>query len=85
MEILVADDDRMSRRLLETYLKDWGHEVRLTEDGEAACKALEEADGPMLAILDWMMPKMSGVEICPSGPRKQARNSSLYGSPDSSK
>lgn len=64
MRILIAEDDRMSCRLLERTLTGWGHEVVLTHDGAQAWAALQEKDAPQLAILDWMMPGMDGVEVC---------------------
>lgn len=54
----------MSRHLLETTLKMWGHEVVATCDGTEAWEALQAEDAPALAILDWMMPDIDGVEIC---------------------
>ncbi len=42
----------------------WGFQVTTAEDGEAALQILESDDAPSLAILDWMMPKMDGVEVC---------------------
>jgi sigma-B regulation protein RsbU (phosphoserine phosphatase) len=64
MRILIAEDDRVSRRLLESHLLKWGHEVVVVEDGGQALSALQRDDAPELAILDWMMPGMDGVEIC---------------------
>jgi len=64
MKILIAEDDETSRLLLETTLSRWGHEVVSTKDGQQAYNALLEKDGPKLAILDWMMPYLDGVEIC---------------------
>jgi sigma-B regulation protein RsbU (phosphoserine phosphatase) len=64
MRILIADDDSISRRMLETTLDKWGYEVVTTCTGKAACEALQAEDAPRLAILDWMMPEMDGVEVC---------------------
>jgi len=64
MRILIAEDDRVSRRLLESHLLKWGHEVVVVEDGSQALAALQGDHAPELAILDWMMPGMDGVEIC---------------------
>ena len=64
MRILIAEDDAVSRRVLETTLVRWGHEVVVTCDGIAAWDALQRADAPALTILDWMMPGMEGVEVC---------------------
>jgi len=64
MKILIAEDDAVIRRLLEITLLGWGYEVQLTCDGETACAALEGHAPPPLALLDWMLPGMDGVEIC---------------------
>ncbi len=62
--ILIAEDDFVSRRLLEKSLKNWGYEVIVVKDGEAALDILQGPDAPQFAILDWMMPGMTGVEVC---------------------
>jgi sigma-B regulation protein RsbU (phosphoserine phosphatase) len=64
MRILIAEDDPVSRRLLEGTLSAWGYEVQVTCDGGTACQALEMEHPPQLALLDWMMPEMDGLEIC---------------------
>jgi sigma-B regulation protein RsbU (phosphoserine phosphatase) len=64
MRILIAEDDRMSCHLLQRNLTRWGHEVTVTSNGSDAWNALNEANAPHLAILDWMMPGMDGVEVC---------------------
>jgi two-component system cell cycle response regulator len=64
MKILIADDEAVSRRLLEAKLAKWEYEVIVTQNGNEAWQALQTEGGPRLAILDWMMPGMNGVEIC---------------------
>jgi sigma-B regulation protein RsbU (phosphoserine phosphatase) len=64
MKILIAEDDPVSRRLLEATLSTWGYDVQVTCDGRAACQALEGTAPPQLALLDWMLPEMDGLEIC---------------------
>ena len=64
MRILIAEDDPVSRRVLETTLGKWGHEVIVTCDGAEAWDALRREEAPKLAILDWMMPGMDGPEVC---------------------
>jgi len=64
MRILIAEDDPVSRRALEATLAKWGHHVIVTGDGAGAWRALQGDDAPPLAILDWMMPEMDGVEVC---------------------
>lgn len=64
MRILVAEDDPISRRLIETTLKKWDYEVVTATDGDKAWQMLQEPDAPRLLVLDWMMPGLDGVEIC---------------------
>lgn len=64
MSILIAEDDRMSRRLLVTHLKNWGFRVVSACDGEECLAAFESEADISLAILDWMMPGMEGPEVC---------------------
>jgi len=64
VKILIAEDDAISRRLLETILKKWGYDVVVAFDGGQAWAQLQKDDAPRLAILDWMMPEMDGVEVC---------------------
>ena len=62
--ILVAEDDAVSSELICTRLEKWGYEVIMTQNGTEAMAALRKDDAPALAILDWMMPGMDGLEIC---------------------
>jgi len=64
MRILVAEDNVMFQRILETNLKAWGYEVIITPDGKEAWQILTGPNAPQLAILDWMMPGLSGIELC---------------------
>jgi diguanylate cyclase (GGDEF)-like protein len=64
VRILIAEDDPVSCRLLEAKLVKWGYEVIVTRDGNEVWLALQADDAPRIAILDWMMPGMDGVEIC---------------------
>ena len=64
MRILIAEDDAISRRLLQAALVKWGYEVIVTTNGDEAWQALQEPDAPSLAILDWLMPGQDGVELC---------------------
>ena len=62
--ILVAEDDPVSSALICARLEKWGYDVIVTENGTDAIMALRKKDAPSLAILDWMMPGMDGLEIC---------------------
>lgn len=64
MRILIAEDDPVSRRILEVHLQKWGYDVVVTSDGKESLDTLKSAGAPRLAILDWMMPVMDGVEVC---------------------
>jgi two-component system cell cycle response regulator len=61
---LIAEDDPIFRRILETWFKKWDYAVTAVDNGLAAWEVLQKEDSPQLAILDWMMPGMDGVEIC---------------------
>ena len=63
MKVLVAEDDAISRRVLCVMLEKWGYEVQAAEDGVEALEIMRAPDAPRLAILDWMMPHMDGVEV----------------------
>lgn len=62
--ILIAEDDPVSRRLLEVFLVKWGFEVVVATNGLDALQLLERMDAPRLAVLDWMMPGLEGVQVC---------------------
>ncbi|MBI3923624.1 MAG: response regulator [Armatimonadetes bacterium] len=64
MKVLIAEDNVTNRRLLEVTLSSWGYEVVLAANGAEAWEALQGTDPPQLVILDWMMPRMDGLEIC---------------------
>jgi DNA-binding response OmpR family regulator len=64
MKILVAEDQVVSRHLLVANVRKWGYEVIAAQDGAQAWEALQAEDSPQLAILDWLMPGMDGIEIC---------------------
>ena len=75
MKVLIADDSIISRRLLEATLRKWGYEVTVACDGAEALQILDREDAPALIILDWMMPGMTGLEVCR---RIRARGSEPY-------
>jgi sigma-B regulation protein RsbU (phosphoserine phosphatase) len=64
MKILIAEDDLTSRQVLEAMLKKWEYEVVVAANGQQAWEAMQEEDPPQLAILDWIMPGMDGLELC---------------------
>ena len=65
MKILIAEDDLISRRILESVLTKWGYDVVSVSNGNDAIDSLEDADNaPKLVLLDWIMPDKDGVEVC---------------------
>jgi len=64
MRVLIAEDDKTSRKLLTAILEKQGHDVVTTVDGEEALGKLRETGAPRLAIVDWMMPRLDGLELC---------------------
>jgi signal transduction histidine kinase len=72
MKVLIADDNLFYRRLLAAALTESGYEVVTAADGEEAWGILQKQDGPRLAIVDWMMPRLDGVSLC-----RRVRSASL--------
>jgi len=64
LKILIAEDDPAFRQLLEDTLARWGYDVVVSRDGNEACRVLQSENAPQLAILDWKMPGMEGIDIC---------------------
>ena len=75
MRVLLADDDEMYRTLLISTLTRWGYEVIAVDGGEQALERLAAEDAPSLVVMDWMMPDLSGPEVCK---RLRANSSSRY-------
>lgn len=75
MKILVADDDPVSLRMMQRTLQNSGYEVITAENGRRAADELSKADGPRLALMDWMMPELDGPGVCRE---VRARNDSSY-------
>ncbi len=77
MKILAAEDNPVSRLILEKILSKWGYEVVSVADGKLALEIMLDADAPKLAILDWVMPGMEGPEVC-KALRKQKTKTPPY-------
>lgn len=75
MRLLIAEDEPISRKLLEDSLRQWGYDVIVTKNGEEAWNVLQQEDSPNLVILDWMMPGMDGIEV---SRRVRARETANY-------
>ena len=64
MKILIAEDDPISRYVLEANLLKWGYEVLVASDGGEAWEIIQQPESPSLIISDWMMPRMDGLALC---------------------
>jgi two-component system, cell cycle response regulator len=64
MRILIAEDDVVSRTILAAMLAKWGYETIAVENGNDAWAIMQREDAPRLALLDWDMPGMDGIEVC---------------------
>ena len=64
MKILLAEDSKVYRALIENLLKDWGFDLVVAENGQQAWEILRQPEGPCLALLDWMLPGIDGLELC---------------------
>ncbi|HAT1827761.1 TPA: response regulator [Legionella pneumophila] len=62
--ILIADDDLSTRMLLRATISQWDYPVIEASDGEEAWEILKQNDGPQIATVDWMMPKLDGLDLC---------------------
>jgi diguanylate cyclase (GGDEF)-like protein len=77
LKILIAEDEALSRRLLEKTLERSGYEVISVENGRQAFESLSRPDGPRLALLDWVMPELDGPQVC-SMIRKRSEQPYVY-------
>src|SRR5216683_5510833 len=77
MKILIADDEGMSRQLLQKTLERAGYEVIAVENGRFAADQLCKPEGPRLALLDWVMPELDGPGVCRQV-RKRKEQSYVY-------
>jgi putative two-component system response regulator len=64
MQVLIAEDNAFYRHMLMATLTEWGYEVLPVNDGEEAWQVLSRPDAPKLALLDWIMPGLDGLEVC---------------------
>jgi sigma-B regulation protein RsbU (phosphoserine phosphatase) len=62
--IVIAEDDLVSRTLISNLMEKWGFKAVITQDGHEAMTALRVEHGPAVAILDWMMPDLDGLQVC---------------------
>jgi two-component system cell cycle response regulator len=78
MKVLVADDEIVSRRLIETSVRRWGYEPVVASDGLEALQILHGPDPPKLAVLDWMMLGLDGIQVCRESRQKNEDDSYTY-------
>jgi two-component system, cell cycle response regulator len=64
MQALVVDDSAIYRKLIGDHLRGWGFDVTLAENGTDAWQILQQPDSPKLALLDWVLPDLDGIELC---------------------
>jgi CheY-like chemotaxis protein len=64
LRVLIADDEAIARRVLEHAVKQAGYAATVVASGDEAWRLLSEAGGPRVAVLDWMMPGLTGLEVC---------------------
>ena len=64
MQVLVVEDSAVYRKLICNHLEDWGFSTMIAENGAEAWKVLEQPGSPKLALLDWVLPDLDGIELC---------------------
>ncbi|MEM6364834.1 MAG: response regulator, partial [Planctomycetota bacterium] len=64
MRLLIADDNPVWRKLILAAAEPWGYRITVAENGREALEVLHSDDPPRLALLDWQMPKLDGIEVC---------------------
>ena len=78
LQVLIADDDPPTRVLLRAAIAQWGFEVIEAKDGAEAWALLQTANAPRLLILDWLMPKLDGIDLCQRIKQQPALNYPPY-------
>lgn len=78
MKALIADDEPVSRRLLELSLRRWGYDVVVASDGLEVSRLLRQPSAPNLLVLDWLMPGMDGVQLCREIRQRQTDDAYTY-------
>jgi sigma-B regulation protein RsbU (phosphoserine phosphatase) len=64
VKILIAEDEFTTRMLLQVSLENWGYRVESVADGGEAWSILKQKTAPQIAILDWEMPELDGIDVC---------------------
>jgi two-component system, cell cycle response regulator len=76
--ILLVEDSAVYQQIIGNHLRDWGYEVVTLPDGESAWALLQQPHSPRLVLLDWVLPKMTGIELCRKVRERQAGGSYTY-------
>ena len=64
MKILIAEDEYTTRLMVQVCLENWGYSIESVEDGKKAWDIINQKNPPQIAVLDWEMPGISGIELC---------------------
>jgi diguanylate cyclase (GGDEF)-like protein len=78
IKILLAEDDAVSRLLMQRTLESFGFDVVVVQNGRNAAELLCEQDGPRLALIDWMMPELDGLAVCREVRNRKGEDSYVY-------
>lgn len=64
MKILIAEDEYTTRLMVQVCLENWGYSIESVEDGKKAWDIINQKNPPQIAVLDWEMPGISGIDLC---------------------
>ena len=64
MKVLIAEDEAITRSVLEANLQEWGYVVTAVSDGREALDIVQQPESPSIVLTDWMMPRMDGLTLC---------------------
>lgn len=76
--ILVVEDSPVYRHLIAGHLREWGFEMVIANGGTEGWEILERSDSPKLALMDWVMPGLDGVQICRKLRERNVADSYVY-------
>lgn len=77
-KILLAEDSAVYRHLISGHLREWGFDLQIAKNGAAAWEVLQAPDAPRLALLDWDLPEIEGIELCRRIRKAQAQSGYTY-------
>lgn len=76
--VLLVEDSPVYQRLISVHLRDWGFDVVVANDGFQALTLFGQPDSPSLALMDWVMPKMDGLEVCKKLRERSSEETYVY-------